>query len=257
MLIDQYREFLAALHFLSTLSLPGTKRLFREEDVGSRLIVGSVYFPVVGILLALLLGGFALVVTPFLPSLVLAALLVIAQILLTGGLHLDGLMDSCDGLFSGRSRDQKLEIMRDSRVGSFGVLGGICVLLLKFACFTTLTGHQLWLACMITLPCARWCMVLALFFFPNARPAGLGFAVRQDVTRERLLIAAMIALVVAIVAGHVVGILVWVVTTIAAFALGRWITSVLGGLTGDNYGAIEEVMECLALLLLIIVRIWL
>lgn len=255
-LTEQYKEFLAALQFLSIISLPGARQLFDKGIIESRLIIGSAYFPIVGILLAVALGLLTLITTPFLPALVVAALLIIAYIALTGGLHLDGLMDSCDGLFGGKTSEERLEIMRDSRVGSFGVLGGACILLLKFVCLASLTQRQLWLAFLIVMPTARWCMVMALYFFPNARETGLGSAFRQAVTREHMLIAGVISLAVAILVGRIPGLIVWLVISLVAFGLGKWITRLLGGLTGDSYGAIAETTESLAFLVLILLRTW-
>src|SRR5262249_12075846 len=117
-LLDQYAEFVAAVRFLSVLPLPGYPRHFNDATVPQR--VGSGYYPLAGLLLALLLSLLVVVAAPHLPALALAALLVVGLVLLTGGLHLDGLMDACDGLFGGSTRERKLEIMRDSRVGSFG-----------------------------------------------------------------------------------------------------------------------------------------
>src|SRR5260370_15965319 len=155
-LLGQYRELVAAVHFFSVLPLPGSTQFFDKNEPMPRLVIGCEYFPLVGLLLALLLWLLVLAFTPLVPQLALAALLVVALVILTGGLHLDGLMDSCDGLFGGSTRERKLEIMRDSRVGSFGVLGGACVLLLKFALFASLTGHALPLALLLSLPSCRW-----------------------------------------------------------------------------------------------------
>jgi adenosylcobinamide-GDP ribazoletransferase len=192
-----------------------------------------------------------------LPTLALAAVLVIALVILTGGLHLDGLMDSCDGLLGGRTPERRLEIMRDSRVGSFGVLGGICVLLLKFALFASINSRQLTLALFIVLPCARWAMVLALRLFPSARPTGLGATFRRSVTIPRLVFAGGISLLAALVAGSLVGGVLWIVTILVAALLGLWITHLIGGLTGDSYGAIAEVTEVVLLLLFVAMRgVW-
>ena len=253
---EQYKEFLAALQFLSIVSLPGARQLFDEGVIEARLIVGGAYFPVIGILLAIALGLLTLITTPFLPGLVVAALLIITHIILTGGLHLDGLMDSCDGLFGGKTSEDRLEIMRDSRVGSFGVLGGACILLLKFACFASLTGRQLWLSFLIVMPTARWCMVMALYFFPNARPTGLGSAFRHAITREHMLIAGLISVAVAVLVGRLPGIIVWLVVSSVAFGLGKWITRLLSGLTGDSYGTIAETMEAFGFLLLVLMQSW-
>lgn len=247
-------ELIAAVRFLSVLPIPGSTRLFSSKDTAPRLLIGGEYFPLVGLLLGLLLWLLVLVFAPLVPQLVLAAQLVVALVLLTGGLHLDGLMDTCDGLFGGTTRERKLEIMRDSRVGSFGVLGGACLLLLKFALFASLRAHVFPLALLVTLPSARWAMVLSLRVFPSARSTGLGAAYRRAVTNERLLLAGIIAVAIVLIAGQLIGLIVWVVVTVATLLLGFWITRNLGGLTGDTYGAIAEVMEVVALLVLILLR---
>jgi adenosylcobinamide-GDP ribazoletransferase len=252
--LDQYRELVAAVRFLSVLPMPASSQLFEKDEVVPRLVVGSAYFPLVGLLLALLLWPLVLVFTPLVPQLALAALLIVALVILTGGLHLDGLMDSCDGLFGGNTRERKLEIMRDSHIGSFGVLGGASILLLKFALLASLRVQALQLALMLTLPSARWAMVLALRVFPSARPTGLGAAFHQAVTTERLVLASIVALAIVLVAGQFIGLIVCVTVTITTLVLGFWITRSIGGLTGDNYGAIEEVAEVVALLVLLLVR---
>ena len=189
-----------------------------------------------------------------LPTLALAALLVVALVILTGGLHLDGLMDSCDGLLGGRTPERRLEIMRDSRVGSFGVLGGICVLLLKFALLASINSRLLTLALFIVLPCARWAMVLALRVFPSARPTGLGATFRRSVTTPRLVFAGAVSLLIALLTGHLIGGVLWLIATLVATLLGLWITRLIGGLTGDSYGAIAEITEAVVLLLLVAMR---
>ncbi|GHO95290.1 hypothetical protein KSF_053380 [Reticulibacter mediterranei] len=256
--ITQYEEFLAAVRFLTVLPAPSRSRFAQTAETLPTPIVGSGYFSLVGLLLGVLLALWALFLSASLrlPSLVVAVLVLIAQILLTGGLHLDGLMDSCDGMFGGTSRERKLEIMRDSRVGSFGVLGGACTLLFKFAAFVTLadSNYLLPLALLMVLPLARWAMVLTVYIFPGARSAGLGADFRQTVTRPRLLLAAIIALIVVLAVGRLPGLAAWFGGTLAALLVGVWATRVLGGLTGDIYGAIEEVAEMVALLVLVLLR---
>ncbi len=255
--LGQYKELVAAIRFLSTLPVPGSAQLFRTDAAEPYLIVGSAYFPLVGLLIGGLLCLLPFVVGWLLPALVLAALLVIAQVLLTGGLHLDGLMDTCDGLFAGRGRKRMLEIMRDSRVGSFGVLGGASILLLRFALFASLNRDQLYLALLLVPPVGRWTMVLAMRVYPAVRGNGLGATVRQTVTRARLFMASVLALLPALLLMHLPGVALWLAGTLCALALGAWVTRRLGGLTGDVYGAIEEVTECVCLLLVVLLRTWL
>ena len=166
-------------------------------------------------------------------------------------------MDSCDGLLGGRTPERRLEIMRDSRVGSFGVLSGICVLLLKFALFASINSRLLTLALFIMLPCTRWAMVLALRLFPSARPTGLGATFRRSVTTPRLGFAGVVSLLIALLTGHLVGGLLWLVATFVAALLGLWITRLIGGLTGDSYGAIAEVTEVVLLLAFVSMRTFL
>ena len=252
--LSQYMELVAAVRFLSVLPVPGRTQLFEKGEAAPRLVVGGAYFPLVGLLLACLLWLLVLLLTPFVPQLALAALLVVGLVILTGGLHLDGLMDTCDGLLGGSTRERKLEIMRDSRVGSFGVLGAACILLLKFALFASVSVHALPLALLLALPSARWAMLLALRVFPSARPTGLGAAFHHAVTTEGVLLAGIIAVAIVLVAGQLIGLIVWVTVTMAALVLGFWITRSIGGLTGDSYGAIAELVEVVALLVVVLLR---
>ncbi len=254
LVVRQYKEFVAAVQFLSVLPIPGGAQLFRTDCAEAELVIGSLYFPLVGLLIGLVLSLLSIFVGPYLPSLALAALLVVVNIWLTGGLHLDGLMDACDGLFGGRSRERKLEIMRDSRVGSFGVLGGVSIILLKFALLASMSAHQLPLAFLLVLPASRWVMVLAIYVFPSARSAGLGASVRQVVTTRRIVCATVLVFLIALIAGHLIGLYVLGVATLVAVALGWWVTRSLGGLTGDIYGMIAEVTEVSCLLFLTFLR---
>jgi adenosylcobinamide-GDP ribazoletransferase len=255
-LLAQVKELVAAIRFLTIVPIPGTAQLFSTDEEDADLIIGSAYFPLVGLLIALLLFGLVSISNQYLPPLVLAGLIVIAQLVLTGGLHMDGLMDSSDGLFGSRTPERRLEIMRDSRLGSFGVLAGVCVLLLKFAVFSSLRVHLLTQALLMVLPVARWAMILAVSLFPSARLTGLGAAFRQTITLPRLLVAGITALIIVLIVGHVAGLLVLLTGSLAAVATGAWITRRIGGLTGDSYGAIEEVAEIVMLLLIVLLHSW-
>ena len=104
LLVEQYTKLVAATRFLSTLPLPGKKLLVSGETVEAAPLLGAEYFPLVGLFIGIILALLAWLGSGFVPQLVLAALLIVVQVLLTGGLHLDGLMDSCDGLFGGFTR---------------------------------------------------------------------------------------------------------------------------------------------------------
>ena len=254
-LLNQYREFLSALRFLTVLPAPGSALLFESDETEPYLVIGCEYFPLIGLLLAVLLWLFVLLFSRVLPGLALSALLVVALVVLTGGLHLDGLMDSCDGLFGGATRERKLEIMRDSRVGSFGVLGALCIFLLKFALFASIPAPSLPLALLLALPLARWTMALVLHVYPPARPNGLGAAYHLAITTRRMLITGLIALAIALIFGHFTGLIAWMVGTIAALLIGLYITKNIDGVTGDSCGAINEIVEVVILLALALLHV--
>src|SRR5437763_7359275 len=127
--LSQYMELVAAMRFLSVLPVPGRTQLFEKDEAPPNLVVGGAYFPLVGLLLACLLWLLVLLLAPLVPQLALAGLLVVGLVILTGGLHLDGLMDTCAGLLSGSTRERTLEIMRARRACRISVLcrtGNLC-----------------------------------------------------------------------------------------------------------------------------------
>ena len=209
------------------------------------------YFPLVGLILgAILLGlnyGLALV----LPRSVVNVLLVIALVILTGSHHLDGLIDSCDGIVAGKSKEERLRIMSDSQAGAFGIVGAFLLLLLKYV---SLSSVPIQPALLLMPTLSRWTMVGAIFAFPYAKSTGMGLAFKQGARWWRFIISTVMALVVAVIilgwGGLVITAVLWLIT----FGIASYFRSRLGGLTGDSYGAINELAEVLVLLL--IMMIW-
>jgi adenosylcobinamide-GDP ribazoletransferase len=237
-----------ALVFLTRLPLPHRRN---QRGLGAVVAV----FPLAGLILGLLLVAFDTALQAAgLPPTTRNILIVVALVSLTGGLHLDGLMDTCDGLWGGHTPQRRLEIMRDSRVGSYGVLGGACILLLKVAGLEGLHGASRLAALALAPALARWAIVLATRLFPQARPAGLGATFRAAVTTPRLLGAATSSLLIAAIVSPMAGLTAWVACTMLTWLLGRAISGAIGGLTGDSYGAVIELSEVAALFVFALVR---
>src|SRR5689334_23380674 len=118
--------FIAALHFLTAMPV-ASRRMFADTELGASLA----YYPLVGAVLGVLLALAATVAQWLFADGVGAALTLLVWILLTGGLHYDGLMDACDGLLSHRASEERMLIMRDVHVGAWGVLGGGLALLIQ------------------------------------------------------------------------------------------------------------------------------
>lgn len=233
---------LVALGFLTALPLPA------REVKPTALGRASAYFPLVGLLLGLALVALDALLGLIWPGAIADAGLVLALVLLTGGFHLDGLMDSCDGLFGRRDPARRLEIMRDSRVGSFGVLGAVCTLLLLYAALGELTRPWRWGALLVAPTLGRWAMVLAIWRFPYARPEGLGRAFKDGVGPWQVAVASLIAVAVACGALGLGGVAAFVVAGAAALLIGAFVCTRIPGLTGDSYGAINEVVQIVSLL---------
>ena len=240
------KDFFTGLQFLTRI------RLVEQTDWSPDSFGRSVkYFTLIGVIIGLILAGLNYVLSQFLPSHVLAAVIILAEIVLTGGLHCDGFMDTADGVFSGRSRERMLEIMKDSRVGANGVVAFGLLLLLKYSLIVDMTPTMLFTA-LITMPVAgRMVMVISVTSFPYARPEGMGKAFAQYANRATLCITAAVAVAVVIPLGLQASISAGG-AVLAGILTARYLAKVLGGLTGDTYGAVTEFTELVALLLFVI-----
>jgi adenosylcobinamide-GDP ribazoletransferase len=202
-----------------------------------------VWLPVVG----LLLGGL-LALTDFglrqlsAPSLLASAVLTVLLIALSGALHLDGLIDTCDAVFSHASPERRLEIMRDPRAGAFGVVGLVSVVVLKIAALDglpeSLRPQLLWLAPGL----GRWAIVLVAAAFPYGRIQGLGAPLKVAATPRAVVLGTLAPLITGVLLGPV-GLISGAIAALVALGMGRWLMRLLPGLTGDCYGAICELVE--------------
>jgi len=207
----------------------------------------TLFFPAVGLFLGVLLAALAWGAGFLFPAVVKTSLLVVGMVVLTGGMHLDGFMDSIDGLFSGRARERKLEIMRDSRVGAFGVIGVICLLLLKYNLLLELPDDVLTKALLVLPVLSRWGMAIAVIAFPYARPDGLGKVYAVQSGPKELVGATIITVFAVILVLGLQG--AWLIALAASttWLVGKKIVKELGGLTGDTYGFINELLEVVLL----------
>lgn len=240
---------LSALAFLTWFPFTRLRDRSQQDISNSRI-----YFPLVGLLLGVALVVVELGASRVFPPALTAAVLVVLLIVVTRGLHIDGLMDICDGLFGGATPERRLEIMRDSRVGAFAVAGAGGVLLLKYGALVSLlslappgvtAGKEM--ALLLFPMVSRWTMVAALAAFPYARSQGLGSPFHQGNVWPATILAAVVAGLAAVLIGGIAGVGIVIGATVLAWVLGRGMCNMLGGLTGDTYGAINELVEAAAL----------
>ena len=207
------------------------------------------YFPLVGLGLGGLLAGLDVAASLVLPPLVVGALLVAALLVLTRAIHTEGFLDACDGLLGGHDRESRLAILRDSHVGAFAVVGGASLLLLKWTLVVGIPAGER-TALLVLFPClSRFAMVITMGVFPYIRAQGLGTAFQVGSSWRQLALALVTAAVAGGLLLGIAGLLLLACATGLALGLGWWFSRMLGGMTGDTYGATNEVAEVTVLLL--------
>jgi adenosylcobinamide-GDP ribazoletransferase len=170
-------------------------------------------------------------------------------VLLTGALHLDGFMDACDGLFSHRSTEERLRIMRDVHVGAWGVIGVVLLLLVKAAALTTMPAHANVTSALLLAPMlARWAISASVILFPYGRAEGWGKTLKQNAGHRQLLLATISALTIALLVSVTSGLMALLLAFGAMLLIARFALDRLAGLTGDVYGMIAEIVEVVVLL---------
>jgi adenosylcobinamide-GDP ribazoletransferase len=238
------RAFILALQLLTRLPVPSSSTPPQPQDLGQSVL----FFPVVGLLIGGLLAGAHFALRGSDPG-VVAALILTIWVLITGGLHLDGLADTADAWIGGQGdRDRILAIMKDPRSGPIAIAVIALVLISKFAALQALLTGDAGATLLLVPMLGRAVIVLLLLTTPYIRPAGLGAPYADYLPRRRcgLLMALMVMATVALLGWAGDGLLIGL--GIGIFGLRRMLMQRLGGVTGDTLGAACELAETWALL---------
>ena len=236
-------SLLAAIQFLTRIPI----RLRRAPDVAASVP----WFPVVGVLIGAAVGGIAGGLWHVVPPLVAAAVGVVVGLLITGAFHEDGLADVADAFGGGWTVERRLEILKDSRHGSYGVAALCSSIVVRIVCLGSLPGPAAMFASAVAAhTVARGGAVGLMGFAPMATNAGLGVDYGQTTTPRRAIIAVLSSLAISAVA---VG---WWIAPLAGVMIVsifevRWLAMrKIGGISGDVLGTCEQVAECLCLVVL-------
>jgi adenosylcobinamide-GDP ribazoletransferase len=244
-------SFLAALQFLTSIPVP-LKRELSPAQLGR----ATTYFPIVGLIIGVILAVLNWLLYYILPPSVINALLIAVLVIITGALHLDGFADTCDGIAGHKTVEERWRVMHDSRTGAFGVVGVVLLLLTKYVSLNNVPPE--WItAVLIFMPVvSRWAIVYAIFVYPYARPEGLGTVYKNATRWPQFTVATIITFAAAgalfplfSYMGLILIFGIFVITTALAF----YLKHKFAGLTGDTYGAINEIAEVTALLLVVLV----
>lgn len=271
------KGFLLLLSFMTRIPMP--KIEYDEEKLGKSMK----YFPVVGIIIGFILLFFCIIFNFILKNISYSAVLplmiivvILTDLITTGALHLDGLADTFDGIFSYRSKHKMLEIMKDSRLGSNGALALILYFLLKFILLFSLTieSREGAIYAIMTYPVvARFCSVVSCASSPYARGSGMGKTFVDNTKTCGLIVATVItflytigmifmpfllftnySLPIQIIMKSILIIVIIVaLSALFAYAFSKLIERKIGGITGDTLGALLEISSLLYIVLILVV----
>lgn len=239
----ELRHFFVGIMFLTRLPVPMGLR-----HVEGALARSARYFPMVGVLIGALTGAVFMLTAQVVPAPVAAGLALAAGVLITGALHEDGLADTCDGLGGGATREHALEIMRDSRIGTYGGAALVFSIGLRWAILAQFTPTQGLSALIVCHAISRGMIPPVLISADYARSRGLASSVAAGVTGAEGIVAILLTLAVAMIVGPVAGLGAFATAVVAGGMMLAVLVRKLGGYTGDGLGAIQQVAEIATLL---------
>jgi len=241
------KDFLQALSFLTIL--PAGQPPFPEEKGLARSMA---FFPLVGLLIGLLLA-----IAYFLLSFLFSTSLVLwfalgCLVLLTRGFHLDGFADTIDGFAAGGPKEKILEVMKDSRIGAFGVVGLILLIGAKYLALEQLVGSSIPRSLIFMTVMGRNSMVWVCYRSPYARSGGgLAKPFAENLTTREMIISSASAFGIGLLLWGLDGIAVFLGIGLFSLAFRLFFLKKLNGVTGDILGAANELSELLCLILLV------
>ncbi|MGR3219128.1 MAG: adenosylcobinamide-GDP ribazoletransferase [Candidatus Anammoxibacter sp.] len=265
------KDFLWVFSFLTII--PNNRKWFTGTPNIRNVIF---WFPIVGLLIGLSLAIVYFLLTKAIPFAVADAATLTFYFLLTGGLHLDGLADTCDGIFGGKDKVSRLKIMRDSSIGSFGVIGLICLIGIKYLCVNSICSNTLIPAdpvsffsvfhidpgtdlfctvrkCVILFlmpSIGRWTQTLGASVSGYAREgeSGTGMLIIQKSKLYHAIYSAFIPFVLICgFFGVTRGLIIFSLMCALPVIFVKFIKSKIGGMTGDTLGALNELSEIIFL----------
>ncbi len=247
-------SFLAAIRFLTSIPVPWLQEHWQHKLSREQFARSLPYYPVVGLIVGLILAGLSWLLALFLPHALVSGLLLAALVGLSGGLHLDGFIDTVDGLAAGHSNaERSKKIMHQGGVGAIGVVAVIVLLLVKYIALNDVPEASLMAVLVLVPVVGRWAMVYAVFFFPYGNPQGMGKELKEGVGWWGFMAATIVTLAVVIALAQVAGLVILASVWLMIVAMAAFLKGKLGGLTGDTYGSINEMAEVLVLILVVLI----
>jgi adenosylcobinamide-GDP ribazoletransferase len=237
--------FMLNLRFLTRIPVPA-----EVEHDDRAFSAGAVFAPIIGLLIGLLMVCVYLVCSPLDKPALAVFLAMAAEITVTGGLHLDGLADTFDGLFSYRDKNRVLEIMRDSRLGTSGAIALFLVLMLKYSLLVSLPDAYI-IACLIAMPVlSRMTIAWSAGLSPYARSdkSSAAAGLIRHTSAVEIIIATTLALIISVIFLKLAALPLAMIIIAFTLIVNLYVKFRIGGITGDVIGAVIELSEAMFLL---------
>lgn len=240
-------DFLLMLQFLTripiNINLNCDKENFRR---------GALFLPIVGFVVGGLQWIIYYLLHRILPSNIAAVLIVLTAVIVTGALHIDGLGDTCDGFFAFKGKDRIIEIMKDSRIGSFGTIAVVMDLLLKVMAISFIVDNNLSAAVIVAAVVGRFSIVFISYISKPAKNTGSGNLFIGNMNKIIVFVSALLTIAIsALLLGLRISIIIFIGTVTLTFLFNKYSESKIGGTTGDILGANNELIEILSFIIVI------
>ncbi|WP_027307942.1 adenosylcobinamide-GDP ribazoletransferase [Caloramator sp. ALD01] len=240
------KSLILTLQFLTRLPIPVSVEIDKKT-----LSRGTFFYPYIGVLIGSL-GYIPYYLLHPIDNQIAALFSVLCLIAITGGFHLDGLSDTCDGFFSSRNRERILEIMKDSRIGAFGVVAIVFDILTKFLLLSKISYKSMLLTLMFSLAFARLTAAFMFTFGKSAKKDGLGAQITQNRSELYYILAFSSFMPIAFWYLGYVAFYIFFIDLAFAILLMLKSYKTIGGLTGDVYGACIEICEVIGFFIMLL-----
>jgi adenosylcobinamide-GDP ribazoletransferase len=227
------------LQFMTRIPIPINIDIQREDF---QKIVK--FFPIIGLVIGLIEAFIYYILTHISTHMIASFMTIVSHIAITGAMHIDGLGDTADGIFSGRSREKMLEIMKDSRLGTFGALAIIVVVVGKILMLMEIPQNSVITVIILAPVVSRTMNIFLMYHRKYARATeGMGDLFIGVLKKENAIIAVILGCLITIAVGQLQGVKMLIIGFTFTIFFRSYIEAKIGGITGDILGASDELNE--------------
>jgi adenosylcobinamide-GDP ribazoletransferase len=241
-----YYDFLLMLQLLTRV--PINKALPCENDNFKN---GASFFSLIGLLIGLCQYILFIVLAKVIPINFAVISIIIFDILITGALHIDGFGDTCDGFFAFKGKDKIIEIMKDSRIGTFGCIGIVLNLLIKYEGYLLVVSNWKGIFILIIPMISKFSMILLSYIGKPAKEKGTGNLFINTVTLKEIIVNVIFVIIIGSLLGFIFETIALLIAAVIITILFNLLcNSKINGITGDSLGANNELIVLLGLIIL-------